>query len=65
MNFSLLKDENNDSVKLSGLKVIRVYKSLDPEAIFLKDTYADKQFKKAIVIKNNRNVVSNLEFRNS
>lgn len=58
MNFSLLKDENNDLIKLSGLKVIRVQKS-DPEAILIKKLLI------IIVIKNKRNVISNLELKNA
>ncbi|KAL0833092.1 hypothetical protein ABMA28_001202 [Loxostege sticticalis] len=50
MNFNLTKDEDNNTVKLAGLKVIKVQRT-DQDAIFFKESYADKLFKKAIVIR--------------
>lgn len=54
MNFAILKDEDNNTVKLAGVKVIKVQSS-DPDAIFFKQSYADELFKKAIVVKKKRN----------
>ncbi|CAG4974187.1 unnamed protein product [Parnassius apollo] len=54
MNFAIMKDEDNNTVKLAGLKIIKVQSS-DPDAIFFKESYADELFKKAIVVKKNRN----------
>ncbi|CAG5046415.1 unnamed protein product [Parnassius apollo] len=47
MNFAIMKDEDNNTVKLAGLKMIKVQSS-DPDAIFFKESYADELFKKAI-----------------
>ncbi|CAG4995347.1 unnamed protein product [Parnassius apollo] len=47
MNFAIMKDEDNNTVKLAGLKMIKVQSS-DPDAIFFKESYAEELFKKAI-----------------
>ncbi|CAG4981571.1 unnamed protein product [Parnassius apollo] len=49
-----MKDEDNNTVKLAGLKMIKVQSS-DPDAIFFKESYADELFKKAIGGEKNRN----------
>ncbi|KAH9639862.1 hypothetical protein HF086_015713 [Spodoptera exigua] len=46
-------DEDNNTVKLAGLKMVKVQSS-DPDAIFFKESYADELFKKAIVVRKKR-----------
>lgn len=54
MNFTITKNKDSNTVTLAGLKMIKVQRS-DPDAIFFKESYADKLFKKAIVVKKKRN----------
>lgn len=54
MNFAIMKDEDNNTVKLDRLKMIKVQSS-DSDAIFFKESYADELLKKAIVVKKKRN----------
>lgn len=63
MNFSLLKDENNQPVKIAELKAIRFQKS-DPDTIFFKNSYADKEYKKATAVKKNKRN-NNLELKHA
>ena len=54
MNLAIMKDEDNNFVKLARLKII-IVQSSDPDAILFKESYADELFKKAIVVKKKRN----------
>lgn len=61
INFNLTKDEDNHVVKLSEVRVIRVSKD-DTNAIFYKNSYAETDFKKAVVLRKKRN--NNIEIKN-
>ncbi|CAH1640746.1 unnamed protein product [Spodoptera littoralis] len=60
-NFNLTKDEDNHVVKLPEVRVIRVSKD-DTNAIFYKNSYAETDFKKAVVLRKKRN--NNIEIKN-
>ncbi|CAH2092428.1 unnamed protein product [Euphydryas editha] len=60
MNFALLKDEMGDNVKLTEIKVIRVQKD-EPCAIWFKNSYAEEQLKKAVVVKKKRSNIVELK----
>lgn len=60
MNFTLNKDEDNKPIKLMGAKVIRVQKDT-PNAIFLKDSYAKNNFQKAVVLKKQKDGITEMK----